>query len=88
MDARTTVADNVGDFGGANGSDVAVAESLNLRLVAAFGSSVTVEPLVSPARMGRRIAGVDLLSPLSPEQVTVMIELVDRYQVVCFSGHD
>jgi len=53
-----------------------------------FGPDVTMTPLVSEDRMGRRVAGVDLTRPMTSEQAETLIALVDRFQIVTFSAQD
>lgn len=52
----------------------------------AFGSEVRVEPLVDPARMGRRIHGLNLSQPLTSAQANALISALDEWQIVSFPG--
>ena len=54
----------------------------------AFGESATITPLVSDDRFGRRVDGIDLSRPLTAEQSSLLIALVDRHHVVSFPGQD
>ena len=65
-----------------------VSNSPDADLETLFGAEATITPLTSPERMGRRIDGVDLSGPLSPEQAQLLVALLDRHQVVCFPGQD
>ena len=53
-----------------------------------FGEAAAITPLASPERMCRRIDGVDLSGSLSAAQARLLIDLLDRFQIVCFSGQD
>ena len=59
-----------------------------LQLSNAFGSQTSMTPLLTADRMGRRIHGVDLSQPLSPEQAAFLIDLFDEYQVISFPAQD
>ena len=59
-----------------------------LKLSNAFGSQVSMTPLLTADRMGRRIHGVDLSQHLSPEQAALLIDLFDEYQVISFPSQD
>ena len=49
-----------------------------------FGSGVSISPLATDDRMGRRIRGVDLSRPLSPAQSDLLIALLDRFSIITF----
>jgi alpha-ketoglutarate-dependent taurine dioxygenase len=51
-------------------------------LRAAFGASVTVEPVVDTSRMGRRIRGIDLTQALTANQAAALIAALDEWQIV------
>ena len=53
-----------------------------------FGSEVTLTPLSSPERMGRRMSGIDLRQDLSAEKAKLLIDAVDAYQVITFPEQD
>ena len=53
-------------------------------LVQLFGSGATIEPLDRSERMGRRIRGVDLTSPLSEPQARLLVSLLDHYNIISF----
>ena len=59
-----------------------------LKLSNAFGSQISMTPLLTADRMGRRIHGVDLSQQLSPEQAALLIDLFDEYQVISFPAQD
>ena len=47
-----------------------------------FGSEVSLEPLTTEERMGRRICGVDLTRPLTSHQAQLIVALLDHYRLV------
>ncbi|MGB1342017.1 MAG: TauD/TfdA dioxygenase family protein [Pseudomonadales bacterium] len=49
-----------------------------------FGESASTVALSSNDRLGRRIFGVDLTQPLTPEQAELMVSLLDRYKLISF----
>ena len=49
------------------------------KLTQLFGNNVSMTPLDSNERMGRRIHGVDLTRLLSTEQAEFMVHLLDLY---------
>lgn len=53
-----------------------------------FGDGVSITPLSSEDRMGRRIHGVDLTQPLSEAQARLLIDLLDRFNIITFPGQD
>jgi len=53
-----------------------------------FGAEVRVSPLTTDDRMGRRVEGLDLSRKLSGTQAEMLIELVDRFQIVTFPSQD
>jgi alpha-ketoglutarate-dependent taurine dioxygenase len=53
-----------------------------------FGPGVSITPLTSDERMGRRIHGVDLTEPLSEEQAGLLVALLDRFNIVTFPDQD
>ena len=63
-------------------------DDLESELEREFGREAGISPLSTPDRMGRRIDDVDLTNALSPGQARLLVALLDRYQVVCFSGQD
>ena len=68
-------------------SDAMLGE-IESELMRRFGPGVAIMPLSTPERMGRRVDGVDLSGRLSPAQARLLVTLLDRYQIVCFSGQD
>ena len=63
-----------------------VAESANLdaELRRLFGQDTRVEPLLGAAQMGRRIHGVDLTQDLSAAQASLLVALLDHYNIISF----
>ena len=53
-----------------------------------FGSEVSLEPLTTEERMGRRICGVDLTRPLTSHQAQLIVALLDHYRLVSFAAQD
>lgn len=53
-----------------------------------FGGEASISPLSTPDGIGRRLDGIDLSQPLSPAGARMLIALLDRHQIVCFSGQD
>lgn len=53
-----------------------------------FGEQTSSTPLSTDERMGRRIHGVDLTQPLTPDQARLLVDLLDQYNVVCFADQD
>lgn len=58
------------------------------KLTQLFGNNVSMTPLDSNERMGRRIHGVDLTGLLSTEQASFMVHLLDLYKVISFPEQD
>ncbi len=57
---------------------------LDQGLARLFGSSASSTPLSTDDRMGRRIHGIDLTSPLSEEQAQLLVALLDRFNIISF----
>lgn len=53
-----------------------------------FGAEVSLTPLSSPDRMGRRISHVDLSAPLSTSQAQLLQALLDEHHVISFPDQD
>lgn len=65
-------------------------EAVNLEhaLQEHFGGAVSIAPLSTPDRMGRRIRNVDLSSSLSVGQAELLQSLLDVYHVISFPAQD
>ncbi len=59
-----------------------------LEPTAALGDHVRIEALSSDEKMGRRVHGVDLSKPLSPEAAAAVVALLDQHRIVSFPGQD
>jgi len=53
-----------------------------------FGEQVRVEGPLAASGAGLRISGVDLCAPLSPEQVTCLLDALSQYRIVSLPGQD
>jgi len=59
---------------------------LDRELQRLFGEHTTSTPLSTEQQMGRRVHGVDLTQPLTPEQAKLAVSLLDHYNLVCFAN--
>ena len=53
-----------------------------------FGEKISIKPLISDDRMGRRVHGVDTTRPLTTEQAVLLVSLLDHYKVITFPNQD
>ncbi len=65
-----------------------MSEAVEQDLKQLFGEASTIEPLTDEDRMGRRVGGVDLSRPLSPEQAAFIVSLLDEFNLVSFASQD
>lgn len=61
-------------------------DSFDVVVRRAFGEQVTVSELGSRSGIGRRIEGIDLAAPLSPEQAEVLVNALDHFAIVSLPG--
>lgn len=54
----------------------------------AFGPNVRLAPVATEDRLGRRVTGIDLSRPLTPEQASLVIALLDAHRLVSYPGQD
>lgn len=65
-----------------------MAEMVESEVTRLFGTGASIEPLSVDKCIGRRITGVDLASPLSPEQAEFVVSLLDHHPVISFPNQD
>ena len=53
-----------------------------------FGDHVSLTPLISADRMGRRIHGVDMTRAKTADQAELLVSLLDHYNVISFPDQD
>lgn len=53
-----------------------------------FGQQVTIAPLSSEDRMGRRVNGIDLSHGMTAAQAASLVLLLDRHRIISFPGQD
>ena len=61
---------------------------LRRRLRLAFGAEAGCEGPLAGSGAGIRLTGLDLREPLSPEQVSVLLDALSRYRIVTIPGQD
>ena len=61
---------------------------LRRRLHLAFGAEANCDGPLASSGAGIRLTGLDLRQPLSPEQVTVLLDALSRYRIVTIPGQD
>ena len=58
------------------------------RLQHAFGAHVRSEGPLAASGAGLRVSGIDLRTPLRPDQVTVLLDALGQYRILTLSGQD
>ena len=62
--------------------------TIESKLKRLFGDHVSLTPLISADRMGRRIHGVDMTRAKTADQAELLVSLLDHYNVISFPDQD